>query len=236
MRRFLLLALVGCNGDKDDTPIDEGCGPEQWQSGDECIDFVDEVCDDAIDNDGNGTVDCEDAACMGALACPTEYSVSLDLQITYAGLGTGSDFEGLEESPGVMLEATATVTGSEDGGDWSLDCTGTLSATSYGSDESADNSGGLAYDSEDESVGTVLSWALSDSDAVQWEEDCIVALPDIQIGLLHGSETIYLKTEDGDWQEGFTGGTSEQTTTDSSTVTRWENQTLSAPLTWTTVY
>ena len=28
MRRLLLLALIGCNGDKDDTPVDEGCGPD----------------------------------------------------------------------------------------------------------------------------------------------------------------------------------------------------------------
>jgi hypothetical protein len=232
----LLLALMGCSGDSGDTPADEGCGSNQWQSGDECIDFADEVCDDAIDNDGNGSVDCDDAACMGALACPTAYSVSLELQISFAALGTGSDFEALEESPGVMLEGTARVTGTEDGGDWSVDCTGALSAKSYGAGVSADNSGGLSYESDDDSVGTILSWTLSDSDAVAWEEDCIVALPDIKIGLKHESDSIAMQLDGGEWQAGFTGGTREQTSTDSASVTRWENQSLSEPLTWTTVY
>jgi hypothetical protein len=238
MHTILILFLVSCSGNKDPDPIaEEGCGENQWQDGDECVDYVDEVCDDAIDNDGNGAVDCSDDACQGSLSCPTEYTLTLDMELTYAALGTGSDFEDAEESPAVLLEAAVAVTGTEEGGDWSLSCTGTLSGTAYGAEVWSDNSGGLSFHSDDKTMGTVLSWTLSGSDTnVQWEEDCIVSLPDFTLALKHGSKSIYLQDEAGAWQEGFMGGSMEQTKSKTATVTRWQNLPLANPISWTTVY
>ena len=50
----LFLVTVACSGDTDDTTF---VGPE--------------TCDDGIDNNGNGLVDCADTAFCGGLACAT---------------------------------------------------------------------------------------------------------------------------------------------------------------------
>jgi len=239
MRLLLCFLVLGCSdkGSTDPVVEEEGCAENQWQDGDDCVDFTDEDCADAIDNDGNGLVDCADDACMGSISCPAEYALTLEMELTYAALGTGSEFEDEEESPAVLLEASAVVTGAEVGGDWSVSCTGTLSGTVYGKEEWSDNSGGLSFNSEDETTGVILDWTLSGSDTnVQWEDDCIVSLPDLTLALNHNSKSISLKDDSGAWQEAFTGGTIEQTKETASTVTRWQNLTLATPITWTTVY
>ncbi|MBU1241457.1 hypothetical protein KKF84_02435 [Myxococcota bacterium] len=77
----LLFAITACDDDDDnnnnvttETICDDGVDND----GDGTIDCADsdcaaacvEVCDDGIDNDGNGDVDCDDSACAGNAACP----------------------------------------------------------------------------------------------------------------------------------------------------------------------
>jgi hypothetical protein len=49
--------------------IDEDCDGEDRRSGPACPSGDPEICDDGIDNDGDGDVDCADADCSGDPAC-----------------------------------------------------------------------------------------------------------------------------------------------------------------------
>ena len=117
-----------------------------------------------------------------------------------------------------------------------MSCAGTLSGSVYGEDW-LEADGGLAYASTDASEGVVLSWSLAGIETnVRWEEECMVTLQDLTLGLNHGASVIRGQDADGNWVDLFTGGTSSSESTDTSTVSRWEELTMAEPVTWTEVY
>jgi hypothetical protein len=236
---FCSIGLVACTGgDKDDKPDPvEGCNDSQWSDGENCLDITDEVCDDLEDNDGNGLVDCADEACMGAVACPTEYVLEVVFDVSFAALGTGEAFEAEEESPAILLEAGVVITGSDTVGDWYVDCSGTMSGSSYGSEEWSDQDGGLAYNTQDEEWGVIVDWELAGIGAnVQWDDECMVNLPNLTLALGHQTDTIYMLDEVGEWHPMFDDGDSRTVESGTSLVSQWENLVQAEPISWVEVY
>ena len=175
---------------------------------------------------------------MGAVECPTEYDFEVVYDIDFAALGTEGEFSEAEETPSIMLEASVTVVGTEVGaGDWSVDCSGTLSGALYGMEDWSDSEGDLFFSHIDDIMGYVVDWELFGVGAnVEWEDDCMVNLPSMQLAIAHNDGSIHLMDGDGNWQSAFSSGTNETVEEDGANISRWEGLVQTQSITWTETY